>query len=72
MDKVTARVRSAIKLDTKSLLSMAKFIKSKHGVEPQIEVTIDPSLIAGFKLNVEGVEYDYSLSGSLDRLEQEL
>jgi len=72
MDKLRVTVRSAIKLDQKSLLSMAKFIKAKHGQECEIKVTIDPELIAGFKINVAGLEYDYSLSGSLDQLEQEL
>lgn len=72
MAKQAVNVISAIKLDDKSLLTLAEFIKSKHAIEPEIKVKLDPSLIAGFKFIVEGVEYDYSLDGSLNRLEQEL
>jgi F0F1-type ATP synthase delta subunit len=72
MAKQTVKVTSAIKLDAKSLTTLAAFIKSKHQLEPDIFVTVDPGLIAGFKFIVEGVEYDYSLDGSLTRLEQEL
>lgn len=72
MDKLKVKVRSAVKLDDKSLASMTKFVKNKHGRDCEIEVKLDPDLIAGFKLLVEGVEYDYSLSGSLTRLQAEL
>jgi len=73
MDKLTVTVRSAIKLDAKSLATLSKFVESKHNVKNcEFEVTIDPELIAGFKLMVAGVEYDYSISGSLDRMQAEL
>jgi F0F1-type ATP synthase delta subunit len=65
-------VHSAIKLDERSKTTLTKFIKSKHSVTPSLAVVVDPGLIAGFRFMVEGVEYDYSISGSLSRLQQEL
>lgn len=72
MDKLKVKVRSAIKLDAKSLASLAKFVKSKYGEDCEIELKLDSELIAGYKLMVKGTEYDYSLSGSLDRLQEDL
>lgn len=68
----TVTVRSAIKLDSKSLAAITKFATKKLGHAVKPEVSLDPKLIAGFKLNLDGIEYDYSLSGSLEALAQEL
>lgn len=72
MDQLKAQLRTAVKLDDQSLKAVAKFVKAKHGLDCQLVTKLAPELIAGFKLNVLGVEYDYSLAGSLDRLEQAL
>ncbi|RLF28422.1 MAG: hypothetical protein DRN14_04250 [Thermoplasmata archaeon] len=69
------QLRSAIKLDADAIKMIIKFIKNKlNSPKSTIEVNeiVDPQLIAGFKLNINGVEYDYSLTGSLNRLAQEL
>lgn len=72
MSKLKINIRSAIKLDQKSLASLSQFINKQHQVEPELTVTVDRSLVAGFKFMVQGIEYDYSISGSLARLQQEL
>lgn len=72
MAPTTVQVRSAIKLDSAAEKTIKKFASDKLTGPLEIETIIDPGLIAGFKLNISGMEYDYSLSGSLSRLAQEL
>lgn len=57
----------------KQLEKISCFICKKHDCrDVQWQMTQDPSLIGGFILYVDGVMYDRSLSGSFDRLKQDL
>lgn len=42
------------------------------GRKPALTESVDPDLIGGMRLIVDDVEYDFSLGGALDRLEQTL
>lgn len=65
-------IKSASKLDSDSLKQITSFVKSKLGKDVKIKESLDKTLIAGFKLEMAGVEYDYSIKGSLDRLSKVL
>ncbi len=55
------------------LLGIKKFIKDNYpGREFALELREDPSLIGGFKLNVDKDEYDWSTEGRLSQLKKQL
>lgn len=65
------KFKSSVKLDKVSLAKVSAFAKEK-GVTTLPEATIDLKLIAGFVLEIDGTEYDYSLKGALNRLSKAL
>ena len=46
--------------------------KLHHKKDVQFDIRIDPSLLGGFILTMEGVTYDKSVHGALKRLERQL
>ena len=65
-----AQLRVANQLSASNLKTISKFVEKQVGKGTELVVKIDQQLIAGFKLTINGVEYDHSLSGSLERLAQ--
>lgn len=61
------RFQTASTLDKESSAKIASLAKSL-GVSSLPTAQIEPSLLAGFVLEIEGTEYDYSLKGALNRL----
>ena len=52
---------------------MEAFLCGKYGAKKaNIEVSQDPALLGGFILRVGSDEYDWSMRGRLNRLEQRL
>ncbi len=72
MSQTLVTVKSAIKPDADSLSQIAAFAKKKLGREVKLEVVLDKDVIAGFVIEIAGLEYDYSLRGSLSRLAKTL
>lgn len=66
---VTLRIAS--KLSGDDVAKVASFAK-KHGVSTLPTAKIDSNLLGGFVLEIDGTEYDYSLSGDLSRLGKSL
>ena len=59
--------------DKKQLEGMKSFINRKYkGNEVNLELIKDESLIGGFILKVGCEEYDWSMKGRFDRLQQKL
>jgi len=67
-----AVLSTASALGAKELAEIKRFINKRHGAGWELIVKKDTSLIAGFKLNLAGLEYDRSLVGGLDQLSQAL
>lgn len=65
-------VYSSARLDAQSLSLVKAFAKSNYQITSPVEQVIDPSLIAGFKVNINGIEHDFSVAGELARLGQAL
>lgn len=59
--------------DRRQLEGMERFLCKKYGVDKaRIEVHTDDSLLGGFILRAGSDEYDWSIKGRLNRLEQTL
>lgn len=63
-------VKTSARLDVKSVARIKDFVKTTYKVTAGVEQIIDKSLVAGFIININGIEHDYSLSGELARLSQ--
>ena len=63
--------KTALKLDKDLSSKIASFAKGK-GVATLPVAIVDEKLLAGFVLEIDGIEYDYSLAGSLTRLAKSL
>ena len=70
--KKTIIVRTSAKLAGKELAYLSRHLAKTHACEPQIEQVINKDLLAGFVVSLDGVEYDYSLDGALNRLSSAL
>lgn len=70
---ITADLYYVEKPDDKQLAKMKAFIAKKyHGSDVNLKLTEDKSLLGGFILKVNSEEYDWSLKGRLNRLQQKL
>jgi len=66
-------VRSAIKLDDTAMDKIAKKVKEISGVKSiKIQQEIDPELLAGFVIDLEGSVIDMSLKNELSQLKTEM
>jgi F-type H+-transporting ATPase subunit delta len=69
---VRGKLQSAQKLSPEDVQEIAKAFTSKLGKRVELGLTVDPDLIAGLKVEVQGVTYDGSLRGQLKRVRQSL
>lgn len=72
-NKIRAKLLYVIDFEEEELDQIKEMICNKYrktGVV--LELERDPSLIAGFVLTIDGVEYDKSIKGTLDELKQTL
>jgi len=65
-------VYSSARLDAPSLARIKDFAKANYHLTCSVEQVVDPLLIAGFKVNINGIEHDFSVAGKLARLGQAL
>lgn len=70
--KSIALIRTSSKLDASTLKLVNKHLTSLSKQNLSIEQVVEPSLIAGFVIEVGGKEYDYSIKGSLAKLQAQL
>ncbi len=68
IDAGTAKVFSASKLDSASLSKLQQSLEETVGRKLTIETSIDPSLIAGTRVRVGDMVFDYSVQGFLKQL----
>lgn len=50
----------------------AKLARLHHRSDVELEVRLDPALIGGFTLDIDGVTYDHSVRGRLKALERQM
>lgn len=65
-------IYSTVKLDDKTLDKIIKKIASVEGNEIELYNIIDPTLIGGIKVVIDGHIYDGSVSSHLEKLKQDL
>jgi len=68
IDAGTAKVYSASELDKNSLSKLQKNLEQTLGRPLTIETAIDPELIAGTRVRVGDMVFDYSIQGFLKQL----
>lgn len=71
-NKVVATVHAPFALTESQQAHLTQQIGALAGRAVELEVTLDPSLIGGVKVEIEGTLYDFSLQGQLERLSLEL
>lgn len=67
-----ARVTTAEALSDEERRELQRVLEGKVGKRLQLEVAVDPRLLAGFVAQVDSQLFDGSLRGQLDRLAKEL
>lgn len=67
-----AKVTTAQALGDDERRDLLRVLESKVGKRLQLELTVDPRLLAGFTAQVDSQLFDGSLRGQLDRLAKEL
>ncbi|HSL84312.1 MAG TPA: ATP synthase F1 subunit delta, partial [Thermoanaerobaculia bacterium] len=68
----TAQVTTAHPLDEEETERLRKALSGKLDRRVDLELAVDPDLIAGFRARVGSTLYDASLKGQLDRLAERL
>jgi len=66
------KITSAESLDDKSIDQVTKAFEKQLGRKVEFEVFEDPSLLAGLKVEVNGVTYDGSLKVQLEKIRNKL
>lgn len=69
---VVAKVKSAEPLSTEAGDRLAKVLGAKLGKDVELDLQVDPSLLAGFVVHIGSNYYDASVKGQLDRLTADL
>ena len=68
-----ARITTAVKLDDKRMQKLRKLVEDAFkDSELEFSEAVDPALIGGFKIDVDSVRMDASLSNELEQLRQTL
>ena len=68
-----AEVTSAIALDNDTLTEIDKFVKKHSGCkEVKIEQKIDTALVGGLTIMFDGMIYDSSIAGQINKMKKEL
>ena len=65
-------VRSAAELDEEQKIKVTKSVEKKLGCQAQILFTVDPSLVAGLRIEAEGVLIENSAKSVLEGLKRHL
>lgn len=58
--------------DEKQKEGILDFLEKKNGVRPEIEIIIDESVVSGFILRYNGLEYDWSAAGRTRQLRADI
>lgn len=73
MQVTKVRAISAIELSEAQLKKITDAVSAKYPkYKVELETEIDPKVVGGIKLIVNAVEYDGTVAGKLERLEQHL
>lgn len=75
-DRLLGRVRvlvsSAKTLTSDQIDTLTKSLKSRLGLEPVLQTTVDPSLIGGLVIRVGDLQFDSSIRSRLEQLRKNL
>ena len=69
---LSTQVTTASELPDATLDKIRAFVKQTFSADAELTVSIDPSLIGGFILDIENTRMDASVSGQLNALKQKL
>lgn len=69
---LSTQLTTASELPDTALEKIKAFVKQTFSAEAEMEVSIDPSLIGGFILDIENTRMDASVAGQLNALKQKL
>ena len=69
---VKAKVTAAAELEERTLQHLRDFVAETFHADVEMHVTIDPTLIGGFTLDIEHDRMDASIAGRLKQLKEEL
>ena len=65
----TAKVETAVGLSAGQVMSLSQALETLTGHSVELSVTVDPALIAGFRITVGDWVVDTSMSGQLEAME---
>ncbi|MGI6334745.1 MAG: F0F1 ATP synthase subunit delta [Saccharofermentanales bacterium] len=67
--KQLIRLVTAVKLVPDKEFLIASRFAEQHGIERfDVQADVDPELVGGMVVYVDGLRYDYSIRGQLDRI----
>lgn len=66
-----AKVTASQPLDEEAMGRLKEIIRRRRGGEVELDVEIDPDLLGGFILHIEGEVLDASLKGQIERIRQQ-
>lgn len=69
---ITASLVTPVAIDEATKNKIAAFLQSKYNKTIELKPTIDPSILGGFVLQVEDLQYDSSVQTRLRKVRQEL
>jgi F-type H+-transporting ATPase subunit delta len=64
------KITAAHELSDQQLTAMKQKLGDRYGKKIEAKVSVDPSLIGGFKIQVGDQIQDYSIATKLDKFEQ--
>ena len=71
-DILLTRVTTAAELPDKTLRELRCFVEQNFDCKAEMHVTVDPSLIGGFIIDIENDRMDASVAGQLEALKEKL
>lgn len=71
-DNLTAKLICVNPPDEKQKEGILDFLEKKSGIRPELEIVIDESVVSGFILRYDGLEYDWSASGRARQLRADI
>lgn len=69
---ITASLVTPVEIDEVSKNKIAALLQSKYNKKIELTPTVDPSILGGFVLQVEDLQYDSSVQTRLRKVRQEL
>ncbi len=70
--RIAVSVTSATALSESQLAALSASLSARLGATPMLNLTVDPSLIAGLRVQVGDEIYDASVAGSLNRFREKM